>query len=241
MQVNLYYTGVLNQLFSAAEPLTQYGAVTIPSALLQQYAAKIASAGCPGVDPATPSSVIPYLAISTTYNAASAVSKGIELTGRQRFTRQFYIDYSYNLQWVVQNGINNYILQSNPFIVNGGQVQGIPPNQANVGVNYANRGLEVRMDGYVVGSNNPKERAGYNTWDGFISKSTRNGYTLTFGMQNIFNEATQNYGYFGHQQLIPENQFFNDTNSIQQYLSTGSGEEFGTVTRSFMVSISKRM
>ena len=241
VQLNLYYTGVQNQLFSAALPVTQYGQVAIPSALLQQYASKIASAGCAGVDPNMPSSAIPYLAISTTYNAATAVSKGIELTGRQRFTRQFYIDYSYNYQSVVQNGINNNILMSNPFIINGGQVQGIPPNQANLGLDWANRGLEMRMDGYIVGTNNPKERGAYNTWDGFISKTSPQGYTLTLGVQNVFNEAVQMYGYFGHQQLIPENQFFHDTNSIQQYVTTGSGEEYGTVQRSFMLSVSRRI
>jgi outer membrane receptor protein involved in Fe transport len=241
IQLNLYYTGVQNQLFSAAEPLTQFGSVAIPQALLQQYASKIASAGCPGVDPNNPESVIPYLAISTTYNAATAVSKGIELVGRQRFTRQFYIDYSYNYQSVVQNGINDAILMGNPFIINGGQVQGIPPNQANLGIDYSNRGFEARMDGYLVGTNNPKQRGSYNTWDGFISQTTPQGLTITLGVQNVFNQATQMYGYFGHQQFIPENHFYSDTNSIQQYVSTGSGEEYGTVTRSFLLSIGKRI
>lgn len=236
VQANLYYTSVGDQLFSAALPLTTFGPVNIPAGLLAGYAAKIASANCAGVDPANPATVLPFLAVNTTFNATSAVSKGIEFSGHQRLNRQFGLDYAYNLQSVIQNGVADNILQSNPFIVNGGQVQGIPINQGNIGLDYLNGDLEVRTDGYVVGSNNPKSRPGYNTWDGFVSKGLTHGVTLTFGVTNIFDNAVQNYGFFGFQQLIAENHFFNDTNAIQQYVSTGSGEEFGVPERSFSFS-----
>jgi outer membrane receptor protein involved in Fe transport len=237
IQVNLYYTAVRNQLFSADEPLTQYGAVPISPTLLQGFANKIASV-CPAVNTADPASVIAYLAISTTYNAASAVSKGIELSGRQRLNRHLYFDYSYDLQSVVQNGINIDILQNNPYIVSGGQVQGIPINQGTVGLDYTNGGFEGRLDGYVVGSNNPSSRPPYNVWNGFLSQSLQHGLTLTFGIQNVFNQATQRFGYFGHAPLVPENQYFNDTTPIQQYLSTGSNEEFGVPARSLLLTLS---
>ncbi len=241
ISVNMYYTAVQNQLFAANEPLSQYGSLPISPTVLQGYANKIASIGCPGVNVADPATVLPYLAISNTYNAASSVSKGIELSGRQRVSRHVYFDYSYDIQSVVQNGINENILQNNPFVISGGQLQGIPINQATAGLDYANQGLEVRMDGYVVGNNNPSSRPAYNTWNGFISKTLPNNYTLTFGVQNVFNEAWQNYGYFGHEPLIPENHYFSDTNSIQQYLNTGSNEEFGIPIRSFLITLSGRL
>jgi outer membrane receptor protein involved in Fe transport len=241
ISVNMYYTAVQNQLFAANEPLSQYGSLPISPTVLQGYANKIASIGCPGVNVADPATVLPYLAISNTYNAASSVSKGIELSGRQRVSRHVYFDYSYDIQSVVQNGINENILQNNPFVISGGQLQGIPINQATAGLDYANQGLEVRMDGYVVGNNNPSSRPAYNTWNGFISKALPNNYTLTFGVQNVFNEAWQNYGYFGHEPLIPENHYFSDTNSIQQYLNTGSNEEFGIPIRSFLITLSGRL
>jgi outer membrane receptor protein involved in Fe transport len=237
IQVNLYYTSVRNQLFAADEPLSQFGAVPISASLLKGFADKIGSI-CPGVDPSNPSSVLPYLAISTTYNAASAVSKGIELRGRQRVNRHLYFDYSYDLQSVVQNGITQDILQNNPFIVSGGQVRGIPINQATVGLDYSNAGLEVRMDGYVVGTNNPSGRPAYNVWNGFISQSLPHGLSLTLGVQNVFDEASQKYGYLGHAPLIPENGYFNDTTPIQQYLNTGSNEEYGLPSRSFLLTLS---
>jgi outer membrane receptor protein involved in Fe transport len=193
------------------------------------------------VTASNPSSVLPFLAISTTFNAASATSKGVELSGRQRMTRHVYFDYSYDLQSVVERGINDDILANNPFIVEGGQVQGIPINQATVGLDYANDTFEVRMDGFVVGSNNPSGRPAYNYWNGFITHSLPNGFGVTLGVQNVFNEAWQTYGYFGHEPLIPENHFFGDTNSIDQYLNTGSNEEFGIPIRSFQMTVNYRV
>jgi outer membrane receptor protein involved in Fe transport len=240
VQINAYYTSVADQLFSADLPLAAFGNVPIAPTLLKGFADKIGSV-CPGVNPTNPSSVIPFLSIATTYNAASAISKGIELSGRQRITRHWYLDYGYDLQSVVQNGVNDNILQNNPFVINGGQVLGIPINQGNLGVDYANAGTEVRLDGYIVGNNNPSSRPAYNVWNGFVTKALAHGYTVTVGIQNVFNEAAQDYGYIGHSPLIPENHFFNDSTPIQQYLSTGSNEEFGLPTRSFLLTISSRV
>ena len=156
-------------------------------------------------------------------------------------TRHLYFDYSYDLQSVVENGINQNILQSNPFIINGAQVQGIPVNQGTVGLDYTNRGLEVRMDGYIVGSNNPSERPGYNTWNGFVQQALKHNLAVNVGVSNVFNQAWQRYGYFGHAPLIPENQYFNDTTAIQQYLDTGSNEEFGLPIRSFTLTFSTKV
>ncbi len=240
IQVNFYYTGVQNQLFSADEPLSQYGPVAISPTLLQGFANKIGSV-CPGVDPANPASVLPYLAISTTYNAATAVSKGIELSGRQHLVPHLYFDYTYDLQSVVENGINDNILQNNAYIVPGGQVQGIPINQATVGLDYSNAGLEVRMDGYVVGNNNPSSRPAYNVWNGFVSKALPAGLAVTLGVQNVFNQAWQTYGYLGHAPLIPENRFFNDTTPIQQFVNGNGNEEFGLPIRSFQLTLNYRV
>ncbi len=233
VQFNAYYTSVHDQLFSADDPISSYGSVAVPARILQQLAQRFST--CPGVDPSIPASVLPYLAITTTYNAASAISKGIELSGRQHISPHVYFDYSYDIQSVVQNGINIDILQNNPFVINGGQVQGIPINQATVGLDYTYDGFEARLDGYIVGSNNASARPAYNSWNGFISKTYKNGLTLNLGVQNVFNQAWQQYGYFGHAPLTPENQYYHDTTPIAQYVSVGN-EEFGIPVRSFEVT-----
>ena len=243
VQLNLYETSVSQQLFSAALPFTQYGApIPISPTLLAGFAAKISSAGCPGVTVTNPSSVIPYLAVRTTYNAASALYKGVELSGRTRFSNRFYMDYTYDIQSAVQNGINDNILQNNPFIVNGAQIQGIPVNQGSMGFDYSTpQGWEARADGYFTGSNNVSQRPAYSLWNGFVGKQVSKNLSIKVGVYNIFDSAVQYYGYFGHQYFIPENHFFNDANSIQQYLNTGSGEEFGLTPRAFLVTFSESL
>ncbi len=240
VQLNLYTTSVRNQLFAAGLPLTQYGNLAIDPTLLAGFASKIASAGCPGVNPTVPATVIPYLAISTTYNAASALYRGIELSGRYRFSRQFYADYTYDIQSSTQSGIADNILKSNPFIVNGAQIAYIPTHQASVGFDYSNsHGWEARIDTYWTGDNNTSQRAAYSLSNGFISKTLGHGLVARMGVSNIFNTATENYGYFGHQLFIPENHFFNDATPIQQFLSTGSGERFGLPSRAFLFTLSR--
>ena len=243
VQLNLYQTDVSNQLFAAALPFTQYaGPIPIDPTLLAGFAAKISSAGCPGVSVTNANSVIPYLALSTTYNAASARYKGIELSGRQRFSNRFYVDYTYDIQSATQNGINDNILQNNPFIINGGQILGIPVNQGSIGFDYSTpQGWEARADGYFTGSNNVSQRPAYQLWSGFVGKQVTKNLSIKLGVYNIFNDAVQNYGYFGHQLFIPENHFFSDSNSIQQYINTGSGEEFGLTPRSFLMTFSETL
>lgn len=240
IQLNVYTTSVRNQLFSAGLPLTQYGNLVIDPGLLAGFASKIASAGCPGVNPAVPSTVIPYLAISTTYNAANALYRGIELSGRYRFSRQIYADYSYDIQSSTQSGIADNILKSNPFIINGAQIAFIPTHQASIGLDYSNRsGWEARIDSYWTGDNNTSQRPAYSLSNGFISKTLGHGLVARVGVSNIFNTAIENYGYFGHQLFIPENHFFSDATPIQQFLSTGSGERFGLPSRAFLFTLSR--
>ncbi len=242
VQLNLYQTEVSNQLFAADLPLTQYpGTVPIPPSLLAGFASKISSV-CPNVNPANPSTVLPFLSISTTYNAARARYKGLEFTGRQRFTRQFYVDYAFDVQSARQFGVNDNILQNNAFIVNGGQIQGIPINQGSIGFDYSTiAGLEARIDGYFVGTNNVSQRDPYSLWNGFIGYQFTKNLAVRVGVYNMFNSAVSYYGYFGHQRFIPENQFYSDPNAIQEYLSTGSGEQFGLTPRAFLVSISSQL
>ncbi|GAC1651700.1 MAG: hypothetical protein NVS9B12_00290 [Vulcanimicrobiaceae bacterium] len=242
IQLNLYTTSITNQLFAASLPLTQYGSLAINPALLAGFASKIASAGCAGVDPAVPASVIPFLAISTTYNAATALYRGIELSGRYRFNHNVYADYTYDVQSSVQNGIPDNILKGNPFIVNGGQIAFIPTHQASFGLDWSNHeGWEARLDTYWTGDNNTSERPAYSISNGFISKILSKKLKAAFGVSNVFNGAASGYGYFGHQLFIPENQFFSDKTPIQQYVNTGSGEQFGVPSRAFLFTLSANL
>jgi hypothetical protein len=80
----------------------------------------------------TAQSMLNLLGVTTTYNAAHALSREVDLSGRQRLNRIAYIDYSYDLASTTQSGISDAILQANPTVINGAQIYGIPLHQAIV-------------------------------------------------------------------------------------------------------------
>jgi outer membrane receptor for ferrienterochelin and colicin len=197
IQLNGYVTSVDNQLFSASEPLLQYGAnnVVFAPGALATYLNRLQSQ-CPGSG-ITAGTLDQYLSVSTTYNAAHALARGIELSGRQRFARIAYVDYGYFIESSTQSGIAPQILASNPTVINGAQIANIPLHQATLSLDVAPGPWEFRLDNYYISENNPLNRPAYWHSNAFISRYFGHGATLTLGGTNIFNSAVQEYGYIG--------------------------------------------
>jgi outer membrane receptor protein involved in Fe transport len=151
---------------------------------------------CPGQG-ITLSNIYHYLAVSTTYNASHALARGIELSGRQRFAHIAYIDYGYFIESSTQSGIAPQILLSNPNVINGAQITGIPMHQASVSLDVAPGPWEFRLDNYYISGNNPLNRPGYWHSNAFVTRYFGHGTTLTLGGTNIFNNAVQGFGYIG--------------------------------------------
>jgi outer membrane receptor protein involved in Fe transport len=138
-----------------------------------------------------------YLSVSTTYNAAQALARGAEITGRQRITPIVYVDYGYYIESSTHDGISDEILASNPTVVNGSQINGIPLHQATISLDVAPGRWEFRIDNYYTSSNNGLNRPAYWRSNAFISRSLGKGTLITLGGTNIFNQAVQYYGYLG--------------------------------------------
>lgn len=198
VQINAYVTAVTNQLFSASQPLLQYGLtnVTFAPGALQTYLNRL-QMQCPGQN-ITMASLPQYLSVSTTYNAAQALARGIEFSGRERFAKIAYIDVGYYIESSTKTGISDVILAANPTVVNGAQLPSIPLHQATISLDVAPRGYEFRVDNYYTGTNNGLNRPAYWQTNAFISHTFREGSTLTLGGTNIFNQAVQYYGYIGY-------------------------------------------
>jgi hypothetical protein len=158
IQVDAYVTSVANQLFGASEPLLQYGIgnVTFAPGALSTYLNRL-QAQCPGEN-ITAASLPQYLSVSTTYNAAHALARGLEFTGRQRFAKIAYIDYGYYVESSIKTGISDQILASNPATVNGAQLAGIPLHQATISLDVAPGPFEFRLDNYYTEFNNGLDR-----------------------------------------------------------------------------------
>jgi outer membrane receptor protein involved in Fe transport len=239
-----YVSEVRNQFFSGIAPLSSIPGGTTNSLIdLPGYAQKIGQA-C-GVN-LTATTVIPYLGVSQTYNAASGLFRGIELTGRLRATPQFYLDGEYDIQSAQQTGISATNLAANPFIINNAQIYEIPVHKANLTADYNNlHGFEAQLEGYYVGDNNTLNRPAYTFFNGFVSKTLEHNLTASVGITNVFNQDVQLYGYFGHQLFAPENQYAtNSANSIQQAVNFGNStalEELGLSPRVVTVSVNLKI
>jgi outer membrane receptor protein involved in Fe transport len=233
VQVDAYVTSVKNQLFSASQPLLQYGIgnVTFAPGALQTYLNRLQSE-CPGQN-ITASSLPQYLSVSTTYNAAQALARGVELTGRERVNRILYLDYGYYVESSTKDGIVNQILTSNPTVVNGAQLAGIPLHQATISVDIAPGPWEFRIDNYYSEFNNGLSRPSYWHSDAFLSRSLGKGTQITLGGTNIFNNAVQYYGLIGYG-TAPI------TNSVSGNAPVAS-EEFGLAPAQLTLTLQQKL
>jgi outer membrane receptor protein involved in Fe transport len=197
IQVNAYVTAVTNQLFGASEPLNQFGAnnVIFAPGAMQTYLTRLQSQ-CPGSN-VTAANLNDFLSVSTTFNAAAALARGVEFSGRQRLNHIAYIDYGYYIESSTHTGISDNILASNPTVINGAQIVGIPLHQATISLDIAPGPWEFRMDNYYTEFNNGLNRPSYWQTNAFISRSIGKGTLLTLGGTNLFNSAVLTYGLIG--------------------------------------------
>ncbi len=239
-----YVSQVKNQLFNTVVPLSTYpGGPTNPQIDLANYANRISSACGVALDATT---VIPYLGVSETANAASGLFRGIELSGRIRGTRQLYLDYNYDIQSSRNTGFSQQILTTNPFLINDAQIEGIPVHKGSLTLDYNNRyGFETQVQAFYIGDNNTLQRPAYTFFNGFISKTLKNNFTATLSVTNLFAQDVQLYGYFGHQLYVPQNQYAPaSSNSVAQAAALGNVtalEELGLSPRVVTLSFSARL
>jgi outer membrane receptor for ferrienterochelin and colicin len=224
-QVNVvaYVSSVSDQLFQGTGPITA-AALANPSInpLLGAYATKINSK-C-GTDYSA-ANVASVLGLSGTFNASTALYRGIDSTARIRLTNQFAIDLQYDIQSAQQFGEPVGLLITNEFLLNGGQIFQIPLQKGSIAFDFSDhRGLNGQLQMYYVGNNNTLNRPAYEFANGFISKAIGKRVTVALSGFNIFNSNAQDYGYFGEQLPHATNQFAPAyTNAITQYLTSNQG------------------
>jgi len=226
--VDIYETYEHNALFDGDLPLSALGQTQVPQSLINQYLARIAAA-CHNTPTAAD------LAVTTTYNAANARYQGFTLSGVFYPTRHFIINADYNVQSGAYLGVPDSILQSNPSLVNGGQIVGIPLQKAGLTLEWLNRGLDIAMDNNYVSVNNPFARPGY-AFANFTIADTIATTTLNIGINNAFNSHYQQFGYFGLGVLPPQNQFSTNANAFE-----AGTEVFGLPPRQVYFSITERI
>jgi len=238
VQVDAYTSQETNRIFGQRINLTPALAGQIPPTLLQAYFDRVGQI-CKLGGPAT----IDRLSLSTQANAANARFNGIELSGRYRFNRNLYSDYTYNVQSVVYNGLSDTLLKANPYNINGAQISGIPLHKASFGIDLSDvHGFEARLDTNFVGDGNNYNRGAFFYSNAFVSQRFGRRTTLNVGLLNVFNQASSNVYNIGGgaQRYIPENQFGSDLTPLDQAVNNGSAVT-GLLPTTVTFSITQRL
>ncbi len=225
LQGDVYQTWESQALLAGNVPISSVHQYTVPQHLVDQYLARIAQV-CGGKP------TVADLGFSTTYNAAGARYRGINLTGTLGITRALAMNANYVIQSASYLGIAQDILQENPTLLDGGQIAGVPLRQGTVGLALSERsGFAANLTENYVGGNNTFHRGAFWFANGSLSQTT-GSVTVNLGVYNIFNNAAQQYGYIGYGTFQPENQYGTDTNAFQQ-----SSEQYGLPFRSVWLTV----
>lgn len=229
VQVDVYDTYENNALFSGNLPLSALGKTQVPPDLIQAYLQRIH-------DICKDNPTLANLSVSTTYNAAAARFRGIELDASLHPARGVIVGADYDVQSAAYLGVPDSILQQNVTIINGSQIDDVPLHKANLGIEYASpSGFDIAVDGHYIGANNSFNRPAFSFVNASLSQQVAHA-TFTLGINNIFNSAAQIYGYFGLGVFHAENHFGTDQNAFQQ-----SSERFGLPPSQYFFTVTYRV
>jgi outer membrane receptor protein involved in Fe transport len=230
IQADVYQSWENQALLSGLVPILSVPQYVVPQSAIIQYLGRLAK--CPGLNP-----TINSLAFSTTYNAAGARYRGIVLSANVGLTRNVTFNAGYNIQSAAYLGVAQDILMANTNLLDGGQIAGIPLRQGTTGLSYQNpTGLAARMDATYMGSNNSFSRGPFWFANGSISK-TSGPVTVGFGIYNIFNSISQQYGLIGSGVYQPQNYYgLAAQGGPTSALAQGS-EQFGLPFRTYWLTM----
>ena len=240
VQLTLYNTNLANPIFQSVLPASLYA--TNPT--LQQVISQLNAPGGRYISVCGVPVSINALVLNGPINVAGGRFRGLELGGRLRVNRSFFVDYGYTIQSAAYTGVSDAILQSNPFLINGAQIAGIPLHTGSLGVDYRNRktGFEARLDGNYVGPNNSYYIGSYTALNGFVRQAFGKYTTFTVGGINILNTQVGKFGYIGGPgRYQAENKFYSDPSfadeAYNQGLPENIGESFGIPPAQITLSV----
>lgn len=229
LQADLYSSTELNPLVSGTFPLSTVPAGQLPPNLTD-FVQKLQAHCGSSFDES-------HLGVTDLFNAGSAKYRGYTLDFTIPSGQAVTFDVGYAVQSAAYYGMNDDILVNNATLINGNQIDGIPLQRANLGIGWADpSGWSGSLETFYVGTPNGYNRPPY-TYSNFnLAKQISPQLTANFGVLNLFDSNSQQYGLIGLGVFKPENQFGSDTNSFQQ-----GTEEFGLPLRQFWLSLTEKV
>ncbi len=181
-ELTLYNTNVYDKLYSTTVPLSSIGTGFIPPAYLTQVEAAIAGkCGTAGA--------FDLLGVTGNANVGTLRAEGIDLSGRARISRPFYLDYDWTLTSTALINANQQLLQNNLTYVIGSQLPHLPLHTFSAAADYTFvNGVDARYMLYTVSAGNTKSLPAYDYSDLSLSAPVGRGAKLTAMVQNLFNQ-----------------------------------------------------
>jgi outer membrane receptor protein involved in Fe transport len=225
-QVAAYDSWEQSALLNGNVPISSIPQIPVPGSFITGYLKKIQHT-CGG----TPT--IADLGYTTTFNAASARYRGIDLTAGIGILRNLNFNTTFDIQSSFYEGIPTDILQQNSILIDGSQFAGVPLRMGTAGLAYQNAssGFAARLDANYIGGDNSFNRAPFWFANASVSK-TSGRVSVNFGVYNLFNSAAQQYGLIGAGVFQQQNQYFHETSALEQ-----GTEQFGLPFRSVWLTV----
>lgn len=240
IQLSLYSEPINAQLYTQTIP-----ALNFPSGFFgpNGYATDLNSytgiyvANCGG----TAAQALPFLGVDGVVNIGKGLAEGIDLQGRQRITRAFFVDYGYSTNSSIPLDVPASILQGNLTLIPGSQLPFIPLHKANFALDYSfGKVLEARTETYFVSANNPKNLPNYNYTNVILSANTGQRGILTAIIGNVFQQNAFSNGLIGDGVPHALNQFAGPSD-YTPLIGAGASEEFGLTSRTLEFVYSYRL
>ncbi len=180
-QLQLYNVNVYDKLYSSLIPLTQAGTAGINPSYISAANQALSQPGVCGAGNYT-------LGVSGTVNIGTLQARGFDLSGRQRLSRRFFVDYDWSLTSSVLKNAPPQYLASNLTSIVGSQIKGVPLHSANIAFDGTFGAIDARYTFYTVSINNSKNLPAYDYSDlQFTAPVSRNA-TFTVAISNLFNQ-----------------------------------------------------
>jgi hypothetical protein len=185
IQATFYSENVFNKLQSALVPLSATGTTFIDPATLATFQKKFVAQCGAAVDP------LSSLALVTNINLGHLAARGFDISGRARASKRFYLDYDYSESTVESVGATTRNIPP-------GQLANVPLHKASLAADQTLPfGLDVRLTGYFVSVNNPKNAPGYAYADLALGMPFGHG-TFDVALTNVFSSHAGAFGYINH-------------------------------------------
>lgn len=236
-QLTLYSTNLFGQIYGTTAPLSS---VSLPGFDPTPFA-NVVQTQCPGL---SSQQALALLGVTGNVNVGHTLARGIELTGRQRWTTRFFTDYSYDTQ-------SSFLQSQEPSLINpadggnltlipGSQVPNVPLHKYSYSFDYTfGRSLEARLDTYHYSINNSNNLPAYSYSNLTVSKPFGDS-TVSVDFDNLFNQNADFRNMVGLGVPLPLNHFA-QASDYQQYFGASATELFHLPYRTIEINYTTKI